>query len=414
MTNINENNSTTDNTQSHWGSGVKFSEVSLTRKNADSAAAEKNSSRTGAVKTYSLLFLFCGLIALGSAFIMQCLRNNSFAQTSNVSDTVPPLAPIADNAKMQGINGKNNSKGLLRHWQHPLWSYDSPVDGFRTDKNYDYLTLDNGLLDGPILQLSHLNFDGCSFRNSYFREIGAVFITDCSFIGADLRGACWAICNADLEKCNFKDVRIALDSNRHAFKSIFQYTVLPAVIILASKDFKEKNLCGVHGIVDGNGDWSGIDFSGFNLTYSDLGEGCNIRGALIHGATIWEQAAKHLRDTVDFQNGCVADCEFRACDFTSFDFSGINLTGCRFLPKNPDEDDQKNLNMVYKKTNVTGAKFHDAIISNCQFKHVVGLTVAQIKSTWNYKNGKMKGIILPPDIQKALDEEMKQKDKNKK
>jgi hypothetical protein len=48
-----------------------------------------------------------------------------------------------------------------------------------------------------------------------------------------------------------------------------------------------------------------------------------------------------------------------------------------------------------------------------EFINCTGLTVEQIKSTWNYKNGKMDRIKLPPDIQKALDEEMKQKDAKK-
>jgi O-phosphoseryl-tRNA(Cys) synthetase len=55
-----------------------------------------------------------------------------------------------------------------------------------------------------------------------------------------------------------------------------------------------------------------------------------------------------------------------------------------------------------------GANFTDAIISGCIFtNNVKNLTVEQIKSTWNYKVGRMDGIKLPPDIQKALDAEKK-------
>lgn len=45
----------------------------------------------------------------------------------------------------------------------------------------------------------------------------------------------------------------------------------------------------------------------------------------------------------------------------------------------------------------------DSVISGCNFECFQGLTVENVKSTWNYKIGSMEGIKLPKKIQEALD-----------
>jgi hypothetical protein len=65
--------------------------------------------------------------------------------------------------------------------------------------------------------------------------------------------------------------------------------------------------------------------------------------------------------------------------------------------------------------NVTGADFTDAkfltVLSpkfttkSSALEHCQGLTLEQVKSTWNYKTGNMEGVVLPEEVQRQLDAE---------
>ncbi|MDR2346325.1 MAG: pentapeptide repeat-containing protein [Planctomycetaceae bacterium] len=73
-------------------------------------------------------------------------------------------------------------------------------------------------------------------------------------------------------------------------------------------------------------------------------------------------------------------------------------------------------NCKFESVDLTGTDFTNAIITGVQFNgyerySAINPTIDQIKSTWNYKNNRMDGIKLPPDIQKELD---KEKQKNTK
>jgi uncharacterized protein YjbI with pentapeptide repeats len=72
-------------------------------------------------------------------------------------------------------------------------------------------------------------------------------------------------------------------------------------------------------------------------------------------------------------------------DLNGLDFSCFNLTGCKFAG------------------NLTNVNFTNAVVTDCVFGEYTNLTLEQIKSTWNYKNNRMTGIMLPPEIQKSLD-----------
>lgn len=50
-----------------------------------------------------------------------------------------------------------------------------------------------------------------------------------------------------------------------------------------------------------------------------------------------------------------------------------------------------------------GANLTDAVFAKCTFRDVV--TIDQLKQTWNYKNGRMDLIKLPPELQKYFDDE---------
>ena len=89
------------------------------------------------------------------------------------------------------------------------------------------------------------------------------------------------------------------------------------------------------------------------------------------------------------------------CDIRGVDLSGFDLSNTLFI------------------TSLAEVKLTDAVITNCVFggfaskvhkgKYVGSrdyvypqLTAEQIKSTWNYKHGKMEGISLPENLRKDL------------
>jgi len=70
---------------------------------------------------------------------------------------------------------------------------------------------------------------------------------------------------------------------------------------------------------------------------------------------------------------------------------------------------------AFRECDLTNADFTDAVITGASFGEFTrltpfarpnpGLTIEQIRSTWNFKHGRMDGIQLPPDLSAALAEE---------
>jgi hypothetical protein len=76
----------------------------------------------------------------------------------------------------------------------------------------------------------------------------------------------------------------------------------------------------------------------------------------------------------------------RALHLSNFDFSRQNLSGCSFT-----------------YCDLTDAVFDDAVITQARFSgNNTGLAIDQIKSTWNYKHGRMARVALPQEIAEAL------------
>jgi uncharacterized protein YjbI with pentapeptide repeats len=97
----------------------------------------------------------------------------------------------------------------------------------------------------------------------------------------------------------------------------------------------------------------------------------------------------HLRTTYNYRQGDLAGLRFDRIDFSGFDFSGENLTGTEFT-----------------RCTFQGAAFDDAVISGAKFyadqKTAPSLTADQIRSTWNFKRGRMQVVELPAALLEAL------------
>ena len=97
---------------------------------------------------------------------------------------------------------------------------------------------------------------------------------------------------------------------------------------------------------------------------------------------------EQLLSTQNYQMGVFVGIRCGA-DFTGVDFSLMRFTNCSL------------------SGNFLNTNFTDSVITNSR---IFGdnFTVDQIKSTWNYKHGRMEGIKLPEEIQQALDAEKEQ------
>jgi uncharacterized protein YjbI with pentapeptide repeats len=158
--------------------------------------------------------------------------------------------------------------------------------------------------------------------------------------------------------------------------------------------FDYKN-CSIIGVDFGRSDFSDADFSGKNLSGCNFSR-CNLENANFTNTQItWCNFNKtnftieQLKSTVSFKSKKLMGVQVWKLKFDDVDFSGVDLSKCVFV------------NCSFKNTNFT-----DAIITGCELQdNDQSLTLEQIKSTWNYKNDYMVNVKLPPEIQKALNEE---------
>ena len=210
------------------------------------------------------------------------------------------------------------------------------------------------------------------------------------------------------------------------FRPGVRYIMLSKEQLVSTRSFKGKDL---RGISFWGGNYSGTDFSRFDLRGTSLGgilHHCNFTDARIehtefgYGFT-WEQ----LSQTKDYKEGRLRGLWLSlSWPDGLINLSGYDLSDTYFghgetfdptilernsmlqyhdfasyfkqlptLPPGTGLSDRCQLNLM------------DAVITNCNFSDFKGLSLENVKSTWNYKHGRMVGIALPEEIQKALDAE---------
>ena len=152
--------------------------------------------------------------------------------------------------------------------------------------------------------------------------------------------------------------------------------------IASTRDFRSRRLrvrlSSRSGITAASspGEW---DFSRINLAGSDLSfnpSDVNFTDATIRNCTIRHGLTREqLYSTRSYQQGDLAGLQLWSIDLSGWDLSGMNLTGTRFT-----------------QCTFAGTNLEDAVITGAQFSSSHGLTLDQIQSTWNYKQGRMEGI----------------------
>ncbi|MEA1950603.1 MAG: pentapeptide repeat-containing protein [Planctomycetota bacterium] len=211
--------------------------------------------------------------------------------------------------------------------------------------------------------------------------------------------------NGDFSNCDFTDAgigNIRLSNARITAKQL-----------ASTQSYQRRNLrhmsfmnfltstrgpCAIYGRID----FSGIDLTGTRFRGSPL-------DADFSDSTITDcyfdftLTKEQLCSTRNYQEGNLSGIRLWHIDLSGCNLSRQNLTGCNL-----------------KRCDFNGTNFEDAIITDTNFGkkrdwECTGLTIGQIKSTWNYKHDRMEGITLPKDIAAVLDKERETKaDKSKK
>jgi uncharacterized protein YjbI with pentapeptide repeats len=267
-------------------------------------------------------------------------------------------------------------------------------------------------MDGTNIAMSNINFSGCHFQNT--QELDDIYFDHCSFHGAhliDLRHLLQLSGNGN----DFTDAEILNIGGIKMTREQLESTA----------SFKIKSLHGIH--FSESADFRGVDFSGFNLQKTNIGfhllNGCDFTDAVIGkgsvlGDGVFGITFDQLQSTKSYKNGNLINVGLNLTwPEGHADFSGMNLTGCSFgsggTYNHAKIDDFHEFFANSKKPEKRGwsdqcqLNLTDSVITNCNFTAFKGLTLENVKSTWNYKHNRMEGIKLSEEIQKALDAEKK-------
>ena len=280
---------------------------------------------------------------------------------------------------------------------------DALVNGLSFIQQRDHLTLEQ-LQSTRSYKLKDLS--GCQIvaglheRGNY--GYGALSIRDVAidFRGFDLRGAIFVA--GDFTHCDFGDAIITgatfvrskitpaqiMSTKRYTLDPVTDRTTgsayaNPARQLVAREGYEDIGF----SLVDlsdwdfANADLRGTRFHAVNL------DGVSFSGADVSGAEFWKSIGRQqLFSTKSYKEGNLIGTVFVWVDLSGMDFSSKNLTGVRFL-----------------YCDLSGADFTDAVVTDADFRYLDHpLTVEQIKSTWNYKHGRMEGVVLREELANAL------------
>jgi uncharacterized protein YjbI with pentapeptide repeats len=218
----------------------------------------------------------------------------------------------------------------------------------------------------------------CAIFARWPREGQAIRRVRYDFRNANLAGA--MLLRGDFLDCAFDDARIdefQMEDCKVAFKQL-----------ASTKNFQNRSLRQMRFrlVLEGKPDFSGIDLTGTELSSSALLD-AEFKDATITECTLSGLAKEQLYSTKSYQHGDLRGITFLQSNMSGWDLSRCNLTACRF-----------------SHCYFENATFEDAVITSVHFANHgwMGLTLDQLKSTWNYKNNRMKGIVLPDVVAEAL------------
>ena len=326
---------------------------------------------------------FVGMDLSGANFDGANLRRTAFFQVVNQHGPASFRGADVRNAVFSESDlhaASDFTDALINGSMWVLGSRFLTVEQLRSTKSYQCQDLSECCIGGGEVRLTGqhvypkvvLNLRGFNLRGAVFTKGD---FTQCDFTGADMR------------EVKFYAVAINQEQLLSQGRPRFGYTTREGDPF----DWLRGSL--YEGVAFNYMDLSGWDFSkhslrGAQFYYARL-EGarfddCDVRDAWLDGRTM---GIESLRATKSYREAAFRGTTFNGWDFGGFDFSRFNLTDCAF-----------------RFCILSDADFTDAVVSGADFRlcRRTPPTADQIRSTWNYKKGRMEGIRLPEGIAEAL------------
>ncbi|MBP3530664.1 MAG: pentapeptide repeat-containing protein [Thermoguttaceae bacterium] len=244
----------------------------------------------------------------------------------------------------------------------------------------------------------HCNFSNATLKNVAITDSGS--FKNCNFSGAKLQNVYMAREDESLAfpafvECDFTDATLTrvpsfdqwtfkdcvLKNVRLADVRVPRYSSLDVNATANVKKYKE-----FEGV---SFDDAPKNLSEFVLTrtefLTDVG-GVDFTNARLTSVSAPGLSGRQLAQTVNFREKRYEGLALNAANFEKYDFSDAVLTDCRF-----------------EKIDFANANFTDAVLLDCSFSAVEGLTLEQLKSTWNWKSGRLDLISFDAALQAQVD-----------
>ena len=182
---------------------------------------------------------------------------------------------------------------------------------------------------------------------------------DCDFTGASLN-AVPPLDRWTFQNCVFEDVYLA-DVNARGCPSL---DVNSTANVKKYKEFEGVEL-----------DKAPQDLFGAVLTrtsFATVGGDVDLTDARLTEVAASGLSGRQLAQTANFRQKRYVGLRLADANFEKYDFSDAMLTRCRF-----------------SRVDFTDADFTDAVLLDCDFRDVEGLTLEQLKTTWNWKSNSL-------------------------
>lgn len=252
------------------------------------------------------------------------------------------------------------------------------ADGLKTVK--DGATLHHASMYSEAYRghtVKNVDFSYADMREAAFYDMRFI---NCNFSNADMRGL---YCDeySYFSGCNFTDAKIAGAVNLALSPDSLRQTY----------DFQQKELkyTTIHLLI--NSDYE-LDLSGFTIYKSDVAAYTGSTGPKLKlkltDAWLYDTKCRfnEILDSRSFKErtlyGLTIDGDFINADFSNFIIFDSWFRG-----------------------NCDGADFSNAVIVSTQFSG--NLSLEQLKSTWNYQNGRYDWGSLPDALEEQIDELLK-------
>lgn len=270
------------------------------------------------------------------------------------------------------------------------------ADGLKTVK--DGATLHHAEMSGAAYRghtVKNVDFSWARMREAALYDM--TFI-NCNFSNADMQGL-YCGENTRFIDCNFTDAKITGAVNLTLTPDSFRQTY----------DFQRKKLEYTTILLIANPDYQ-LDLSGFTIYKSDVLRYPQWRLELkLTDARLFDTtcAYSELLDSRSFKERSLYGISIHSEDYSNVDFSNFVIFNCCFdapIPKNPiDSHPIDSPRFVAPKFD--GANFSNAVVINCRFHG--NISFEQLKSTWNYQNGRYDWGAVPVDLQRQIDDALK-------